>query len=181
MKRVLLLLLAVASAAVVVLSLTGGIDLEGPARLLVVAGALIIVMASVDELRQAAPNRTSETPDAAPVAVEATVAAQEHSAAAEPSTAEAPMAAKVPAASKISESAKPEPALALAAAPTLSSPALSLSSPEAVIDLRDEPKTLVDELIADGQLSKSREPISDSEVPAIVMAAFAHQLSLQAA
>lgn len=152
MKRVVLLLLASASAVVVLLSLTGGIDLVGPARLLVVAGGIIIVMASVDELMQAAKTQRSAESATAPAAT----------------VPEMPSGDEVPVPS--------QPAVA-----PVSEPALVLSSADTIIDLRDQPTTLVDELIADGQLSNSRDPIGDHEVPAIVMAAFAHQLSLQAA
>lgn len=153
MKRVVLLLLASAAAVVVLLSLTGGIDLVGPARLLVVAGGIIIVMASVDELVQAAKAQGSVESEA-PLARE--------------NASEAPSPSEVP--------LPPQPAVA-----PVSEPALVLASADTVIDLRDQPTTLVDELIADGRLSNSREPIGDHEVPAIVMAALAHQLSLQAA
>ena len=156
MKRVVLLLLTAAAVGVVVLSLAGGIDLAGPARLLVVAGGVIIAMASVDELVQGAKavepepaGKPEETVKPQDVTREDTVAVSE--------SAQPPMAPKAP------------------------EPALVLSSSDTVIDLRDQPSTLVDELIADGQLTRSREPISDLEIPAIVMAAFAHQLSLQAA
>lgn len=161
MKRVVLLLLTAAAVGVVVLSLAGGIDLAGPARLLVVAGGVIIAMASVDELVQGAkavepepagkPEEAVKPQDLKPqdVTREDTIAVSE--------SAQPPMAPKAP------------------------EPALVLSSSDTVIDLRDQPSTLVDELIADGQLTRSREPISDLEIPAIVMAAFAHQLSLQAA
>lgn len=136
MKRAVLGLLALAAVVVVALSISGSLGLEGPARLLVVAGAAIVLVASLDEFFSD---------------------------------------------SKVAATTTQAPATSQAEGVTLdaASPLLIPVGPETVIDLRDD--NLVDELIATGKLSNSREPITDDEVPAIMMAALADQLSLRAA
>ena len=165
MKRAILGLLAAASLAILLSILAGVFDLTGATRLLTLAGAGLLLVTAVDGIRSdlgATPLTTAPlvTP-AMPTGPTAT-----------PTANASPMPAPP---------VRPAPASAGTAAPpttaaTRKTEVSTDRSDEFVIDLRDhadsnEGARVVEQLIADGQLSQTNGPISDDDVPRILMAA----------
>lgn len=124
MKRGLLSALAVLAIAVILMTVIGAFDLTGAGQLLVLAGAGLVLAASIDGLVRG--SKAAEADAALDSSPETTSTVEE--------------AGKV--------------------------------GSDAVIDLREPASIdLVDELIADGQLTTKVGPLSDSDVETMLMVA----------
>ena len=182
MKRAILGLLALASLAIVSLMLVGAFDLTGATRILLSGGAGLLLITSLDGLRR----ETKQTPAVSPVTPVMTPAmptARSTVTAANPAGMSAPPTPPV--------RPQPVPTGGPNRTTTTTSAVSAICSDDLVIDLRDradsseadskeadsneadseEGARVVEQLIADGQLSQTSGPISDDDVPRIMMAA----------
>ncbi len=170
MKRTILILLALASLTVVVVVGFQAVEMDGAPRLLVIAGAVILLVGSIDGLR-----RPSLASDAGETGAGETGAGETDS----NETDSNETVTSTPATS--TEAVAVEAHRAPAAVVATSKPAstvIGLREPTTTIDLRDGASAalvprdgLVDQLIADGLLRVVDAPISDDEVHAMVMVA----------